>query len=253
MDGDRTVRGGDVDTPSVPSAARPRDLAAQISESRRQLEALAERIGLGSAEDFETTVRPSMIDLLRDLRANLVRLWHRVNSTTNWPGSLRGPMKVDALPPLLQDAMVDAFEELGVQPRFEVVDNGAVRGLVDHDFPDGTAMELALGHRGSASFPLARLAVALIPSERYLVLLVGWMIGRVERGSEWPKSRLVLAKIGSLRAERWHREEKEMFLLKMIDDFHSAVSEEIGERVSRLAEAASPGPEQELDLTGGGC
>ena len=94
---------------------------------------------------------------------------------------------------------------------------------------------------------------ALVEAVTAVVLLVGWMIGRVERGSEWPKSRLVLAKIGSLRAERWHREEKEMFLLKMIDDFHSAVSEEIGERVSRLAEAASPGPEQELDLTGGGC
>lgn len=252
MDGEQTTRGGDTDAVSEPRAERPRSLAAAIAESRHELEALAERIGLGWPEDFETIVRPSTLDLLRELRASVVRLWHRVNSATNWPGSLRGPVKVQSLPPLLQDAMVGAMAELDICPRFEVGEGVPMRSLRDHDFPNGTALELSLGHGGSAGFPLARLALALVPSERYLVLLVGWVIGRLRQGSEWPKARIVLAKIGPLRAERWQREEQEMFLLKMIDEFHSAVSEEISDRVSLLAKASSPGGKRELDLGGGG-
>jgi hypothetical protein len=208
------------------SPEQRRLLAEGIAASRRELEAIAEKIDLSPLESFEAIVRPSVGHLLREVRAELVQVWHRVNAETSWPGAMRGPIRVNDLSPLLQGAMIDVLHTLDVQPRFEITEE-LLAQLADRDFPDGTAIELSIERQELKGCPQASLAVALIPGERYLVLLAGWLIGQVRSGEEWPKACRVHSKIGPLRADQWSREDLTAFLQLVTEEFHSAIAIEM--------------------------
>lgn len=204
-------------------------LADQIRASRRELEALVETFDRRPAELFDETARQTCIALLRDLRATVVKVWHRVNSETAWQGALRGPIKVESLPPLLQSEIVEALSVLDVQAHF-LIEGGAVDRLFDREFEDGTALELTLGDEGTAGFPLARLGLVLVPAERNLILFAGHVLSRRDGGEEWPKACAVHSKIGPLRGERWHRDEVELFVLQVAQGFHAEVAAEVAAR-----------------------
>lgn len=204
-------------------------LAQEIAASRRELEAIVEKIDLASPRDAEEVLRSAVGTLLRELRAVLVQTWHRVNAETSWPASLRGPVRIDTLSPLLHGAVISAMQAVDIAPRFEASEDLLPR-LVDRQFADGTALELVLEPRDLPDLPLGRFAVALVPATRYLVLVCGWLLGRLRLGAEWPKTCTVHTKIGPPRAEGWDREDLGAFLGHATAEFHAAVVEEIAAR-----------------------
>ncbi|MBN1476255.1 hypothetical protein JXA47_05850 [Candidatus Sumerlaeota bacterium] len=207
-------------------------LGEAISASRAELEELMDKLEAGIGAGFEQTGRSSVITLLREARASAVQVWHRINSETDWPGTLRGPIPIASLSPLIQGAMAQLLEALEIQTRL-VVETGPLMRLCDRDFADGTALELSVGEGGSESFPLGRLGLALAPGDHWVALLVSGLVGRRQGVQEWPKRIWTQSKIGPLEAARWDRGSLQAFLQEVLGRFHADVAEEIRARSPR--------------------
>jgi len=208
-----------------------RQMAEEIAESRRELEALAEQIESGLLEHFEAAVRPTVVALQRDLRAMVVQIWHRINSETSWHGEMQAPVKVDTLPPLLLAAFAEQLLGLGVKPIFEVT-SSPIPAIHDNRFPDGTAIQLTVGREELPDLPPARHALALIPAERYLVLLGGWVTSHRVRGEEWPRVAHIQSKIGPTRANQWGRMQLASFIKQQLSTFHAAILDDLSARMA---------------------
>lgn len=206
-----------------------RQLAQEIAAGRRELEALRENLSLGPHEELDEFARAAIIGLQRDLRGLFVQAWGHANGETAWTGSLREPIRIEDLPGLIRGEMVTALQRQEITPRFEQCDRGLGR-LRDTVFPDGTCLLLTLGEGAGADFPRAMLAMALVPAQRYLVLLVGMAVSRRVEGEEWPKVCRVRTKIGPFLAERWDRRQAGAFLRECGLLFHGAVAEELAAR-----------------------
>jgi hypothetical protein len=201
-------------------------LGEAISASRAELEELLGKLEAGIGTGFEQMGRASVLTLLRDVRAAAVQAWHRTNSETDWPGTLRGPVPIESLPPLIQSTMAQLLEALEIQTRL-VVEPGPLTRLCDRDFPDGTALELAVGEGGSETFPLARLGLALAPGEHWVALVASGLVGRRQGAQEWPKRVWAQSKIGPLEAAQWDLGSLQAFLQDVLGRFHADVAEEI--------------------------